>query len=1104
MPFGFWGTAAESGVLETGGTLYYVLVVLAGLVPLLLLYRHKAEIRGMTAPQWAAVVVLSGAALLFGRLFPLSLPWSDPILSGQSVTSAMGPFAAAPYLLAGAALNVPAAIIVGLFSGLARAFGQTHSALDIVGVAWAAGLAALMVQQHYSGRFFRLLRRPPVAGALGQLILSIFTGLHVLFILTPLTNTMAALDMALFISTATLIPLLIEGLVGGSLVVLLFWIQPQWRSPQGTIPSPFRRSLQGQIVGTYLTFVLAVILITTGVAFYLSTQSMSRSAIGQMSTNVDAAAVRLAALKSNLSIALTENSANDNLVAAGPDAKRRAIGRYQRTIPQFSAITLYDSTGSTAVAAGYELIQTSSIERHLVADVLASNQALMIADEVDGSMAVLIAVPIREAAGRAVLVGRLSPDALSDVAGLLPGATGPGYGLIVDERARVVLRSGDGAEAVITELWEIPAPDLLRLTANRIASGRQVYQTIDPLTGVRQFLYLASVPGSGWKIAAVVPHAVIMRQSMGVMGPVSLALLGMSLLFFLAVSALSRNISRPLADVAKASKAIASGGGLERPIRSEREDEIGQLSLAFSQMQRSLKQRLDELALLLGVSNQLAATVDMNEGMKAVLQGVLRGTGAAGVRAVVRNPVAPAPLLFAEGPSADSLTVLDRGVVTQLREVSELILCSPQEIQSQLGIEVAPVSALYAVMLKTASEFQGALIVAYRQPHYFDNTELNLLRTLAGQASVLVQNAHLFTAAENGRRRLAAILASTTNAVIVTDQTDRVLLLNPAMERALGLKAEEVTGRPVVDSIPIRELARHLSMGMLAASKETRNRDGKLELEANGRSYLANIATVQAADGQAMGRVAVLQDVTDFVEVDRMKSEFLAGISHDLKSPLTYMHNYAGMLPIDDDPALEREYIEKIMAGIDRMSLLVNDLVEMAQIQAGINLQFDVVQIGDILAAVAEEYASPALMQGVRLVVEVPDRLPPVLGDPALLRRAVTNYVTNGLKHAPNSGTMILSAGQQEDEIVISVRDNGPGIPFLDRAHLFEKFYRGHKAAGNTRGSGLGLAIVKSIADHHKGRVWCESRTEEGSVFYLSLPVASSEQAAISQQRGDR
>jgi PAS domain S-box-containing protein len=1093
MPYGFWGTVAESAVLESGGSLYYVLVVLAGLVPLALLYRARAEIRGMNARQWAGVVVLSGAALLLGRLFPLSLPWSDPILSGQSVTSALGPFAAVPYILAGAALNVPAAIIVGLFGGLARAFGQTQSALDIIGVVWAAGAAALMMQQYYTGRFFRLLRRPPVAGGLGQVILAFFAGLHVLLILTPYTSIMAALDMALYIGAAAMVPLLIEGMIGGSLAVILFWILPQRRSSRGTIPSPFRRSLHGQIVGTYLSFVLAVVVITTIVAFFLSTQSMSRSAVERMSTTVDAAAVRLAALQSNLSIALTENSLNDNLVAADPEDKRRAIGRYQRSIPQFTDIKLYESTGAIISASGFESLQPNSVEQQLVTDVLASNQVRMVADATNGGMAVLLAVPIREAVGRAVLVGRLSPDALSDVAGLLPGSTGQGYGLIIDENARVVLRSGQGIEANATELWQIPAPGLLRPAAARITSGRQVYQTVDALTGVRQFLYYVSVPGSGWKIAAVVPHAVIMRQTMGVMVPLSLAIIGISFLFFLAVSTLSRNISRPLADVARASKAIAGGGGLERPIRSEREDEIGQLSLAFSQMQRSLKQRLDELALLLGVSNQLAATVNLNEGMEAVLKGVLRGTGAAGTRAVVRNPVAPAPLLFAEGPSADDLAILDRTVVTRLRDVPELVLGSSEEIQIQLGIQASPVSSLYAINLKTAGEFQGALFVGYRQPHYFDNTELNLLRTLAGQASVLVQNAHLFTAAESGRRRLAAILASTTNAVIVTDQTDRVLYLNPAMERALGLRAEEVIGRPVIDAIPVSRLAHRLSMGMLAATKESAKKDTKLELETNGRSYLANIATVQAADGQAMGRVAVLQDVTDFVEVDRMKSEFLAGISHDLKSPLTYMHNYAGMLPIDDDPALEREYIEKIMAGIDRMSLLVNDLVEMAQIQAGLNLQFDVVHVGNMLADIVDEYASPALMQGVRLVVEVTDPLPPVLADPALLRRAVTNYVTNGLKHAPNSGTMVLSATQQENEIVISVRDNGPGIPFLDRAHLFEKFYRGYKAAGNTRGSGLGLAIVKSVADHHKGRVWCESRTGQGSVFCLAIPLTSIE-----------
>src|SRR5690606_30026371 len=101
---------------------------------------------------------------------------------------------------------------------------------------------------------------------------------------------------------------------------------------------------------------------------------------------------------------------------------------------------------------------------------------------------------------------------------------------------------------------------------------------------------------------------------------------------------------------------------------------------------------------------------------------------------------------------------------------------------------------LLALPLRPGGQFQGVLYLAYRQPHYFDRDERNLLRTLAGQATVLVQNAHLFSAAEGGRRRLAAILASTTNGVIVTDQTDRVLLVNPAMERAFGLRAAAVVG----------------------------------------------------------------------------------------------------------------------------------------------------------------------------------------------------------------------------------------------------------------------------------------------------------------------
>ena len=240
-----------------------------------------------------------------------------------------------------------------------------------------------------------------------------------------------------------------------------------------------------------------------------------------------------------------------------------------------------------------------------------------------------------------------------------------------------------------------------------------------------------------------------------------------------------------------------------------------------------------------------------------------------------------------------------------------------------------------------------------------------------------------------------------------------------------------------------------------------------------------------------MGRVAVLQDVTDIKELDRMKSDFVAGISHDLLSPLTYMHNYAAMLPIVDNPALEKEYAEKIMSGIERMKRLVNDLLDLARIEAGLNLQFDRVHMGDLLGEIAMEYASPARAAGVNLVIEIMDDLPPVEADPTLLRRAITNLVTNGLKYAPGSGLLTLRAEAIDRELIVTVRDRGPGIAEGDLSHLFEKFYRGQgmTTADRARGSGLGLAIVKSVADHHNGRVWCESRRGEGSAFYLALPL---------------
>ncbi len=142
------------------------------------------------------------------------------------------------------------------------------------------------------------------------------------------------------------------------------------------------------------------------------------------------------------------------------------------------------------------------------------------------------------------------------------------------------------------------------------------------------------------------------------------------------------------------------------------------------------------------------------------------------------------------------------------------------------------------------------------------------------------------------------------------------------------------------------------------------------------------------------------------------------------------------------------------------------------------------------MSDIATDYWQHAHIKGIKLQVEVDPKLPAVKGDLALVRQAVTNLVSNGIKYAPDSGSMILKAEMLNGEVVISVQDKGPGIPKREQMRLFEKFYRvKERGTENVKGVGLGLAIVKSIAERHGGRVWCDSQYGQGSTFFISLPL---------------
>ena len=227
-------------------------------------------------------------------------------------------------------------------------------------------------------------------------------------------------------------------------------------------------------------------------------------------------------------------------------------------------------------------------------------------------------------------------------------------------------------------------------------------------------------------------------------------------------------------------------------------------------------------------------------------------------------------------------------------------------------------------------------------------------------------------------------------------------------------------------------------------------------------------------------------------ELDSMKSEFVATVSHDLRSPLTLMRGYATMLEMVGELNEQQQgYVRKIITGVENMSRLVNNLLDLGRIEIGVGLQVQHVTVLDIIQRVTSSMQLLASQKNITLNVEFSKDMPDAVeADESLLQQAVYNLVENALKYTPDGGRVTVGTLSQPGYLIFAIEDSGIGIAKDDLPHLFEKFYRGKQREARAQtGSGLGLAIVHSIATNHGGRVWVDSVIGKGSTFYLQIPL---------------
>lgn len=362
-----------------------------------------------------------------------------------------------------------------------------------------------------------------------------------------------------------------------------------------------------------------------------------------------------------------------------------------------------------------------------------------------------------------------------------------------------------------------------------------------------------------------------------------------------------------------------------------------------------------------------------------------------------------------------------------------------------------------------------------------------LSQTMNRMAGELRERIRTITAQRN---ELEAVFSSMVEGVFGVDQEERLLGMNPSAARIVGCNAAAVQGRTIQEVIRLSELQRFV-VGALS-SEEPVEKDLVLYGEAE-RIVQARGAPLRDAEGKRIGVLVVLNDVTRLAKLENIRKDFVANVSHEIKTPITAIKGFVETLQEGrtQDQEEIRRFLEIIHRHVDRLEAIVEDLLTLSKMEKeaeteGIPLEDHTVR--DILARAVQACEDKAESKKIHLEIDCREDLKARM-DPQLLEQAVVNLIDNAINYSEEGKSVTIKALERAQEIFIQVQDQGCGIERKHLDRVFERFYRVDKSRSRKLGgTGLGLAIVKHIVQSHGGRVSVESQLGVGSTFTLHLP----------------
>ncbi len=546
------------------------------------------------------------------------------------------------------------------------------------------------------------------------------------------------------------------------------------------------------------------------------------------------------------------------------------------------------------------------------------------------------------------------------------------------------------------------------------------------------------------------------------------------------------------------------------------------VAVGNARLLQSVQQQVSDLILLNEIGQALTSNLDLEWVLDRTTQLVQKSLRAEAASLWLLNEKEPELVLTASsGPGAQLVTGFrlptDQGIAGYVARTGEPYFSAnvgQDKRYFELVAEISdyPPGSILCVPVRVKDQIIGVVQALHRRPRWFDQNDLRLLYSVASSVGIAIENARLFNQVQEFNRELEwkvqertrelaeekekseTILASMADGLLVLDADDRILTANKVAEGMLGFRLSERVGQPIdLEHLQsptwycIHQLANNTAPTASAAvdTPDDCQMGGVLSLQAHA-------AKIQDEQGQTSGTVIVLRDITALKQVERMKARFMAGVTHELKTPLSVIRLHAKNLLTYQErlsKTKREELLQAIQGQVQLLSQLVEGILELSRLDAGeSSAERYPVNLVELIDQVVSELRPLAENKPLTLRWTHPDNRVLVMADSKQMGRVIRNLVDNAVKYTPAGGEVTVHLTTNGGGMAqVQVIDTGIGIPPEHQNRIFDRFYR-VDPSHTIPGTGLGLSIVKEIVDLHGGDIQLQSAPEAGSTFIVQLP----------------